>query len=259
MSDEIVLAGGGRNLVTLRDGIVYRQPAPWSESVIALLRHLEREGFEYSPRVVGTGFDTDGREMVRFIPGEFVHPGPWGDDAFPLLGQILCKLHQAAAGFVPPAQAQWRPWYGRGLGTHSVYGHCDTGSWNIVAEKGMPIALIDWEEAGPVDPLVELAQACWLNAQLFDDDIAAREGLGSPEARGRQMRMVLDGYGLARAERVGLVDLMRDFAILSADNEAVNGRMPKTTDTDMLGAVTWRARSAAWIVRNKDVLERAIL
>lgn len=259
MDEEVVLAGGGRNLVTLKDGIVYRKPAPWSESVISLLRHLEREGFAYSPRVVGTGFDDQGREMVRFIPGDFVHPGPWGEDAFPLIGQILRKLHEAAAGFVPPQGAQWRPWYGRGLGVHSAYGHCDTGSWNIVAAGGMPIALIDWEEAGPVDPLVELAQACWLNAQLFDDDIGAREGLGSPEARGRHVRLLLDGYGLARTQRAGLVGMIRDFAILSADNEAVTGRGPETTDSELLGAVTWRARSAAWVVRNRAVLERAIL
>jgi len=31
------------------------------------------------------------------------------------------------------------------------------------------VALIDGELAGPVDPLVELAQACWLNAKLDDD------------------------------------------------------------------------------------------
>jgi Ser/Thr protein kinase RdoA (MazF antagonist) len=259
MSDEVLLEGGGRNLVTLKDGVVYRKPAPWSASVMALLRHLEREGFDYAPRVVGSGFDAQGREMVRFIPGSFVHPGPWGEEAFPLLGQILRQLHEAAASFVPPEGAQWRPWYGRPLGVPSVFGHCDTGSWNIVAEGGMPIALIDWEEAGPVDPLVELAQACWLNAQLFDDDIADKQGLASPEARGRQMRLLLDGYGLARAERAGMVGLIRDFAILSADHEAVTGRGPETTDGDLLAAVTWRARSAAWVVRHRAVLERSIL
>jgi thiamine kinase-like enzyme len=56
-------------------------------------------------------------------------------------------------------------------------GHCDVAPWNIVARAGMPVALIDWEFAGPVDPLVELAQACWLNAKLHDDIVAEREGL----------------------------------------------------------------------------------
>ena len=41
------------------------------------------------------------------------------------------------------------------------------------------MALIDWETAGPADPMIELAQACWLNAKLFSDDVAEREGLPS--------------------------------------------------------------------------------
>ena len=69
----------------------------------------------------------------------------------------------------------------------------------------MPVALIDWEEAGPVDRDVELAQACWLNAQLHDDDVAERVELASPEARARHMRALLDGYGLDRVERESLV------------------------------------------------------
>ena len=85
-----------------------------------------------------------------------------------------------------------------------IIGHCDTGPWNIIAREGRPVALIDWEEAGPVDPLVELAQTCWLNAQLYDDDIAARDELGDAAARARDLRAIVDGYGLARARRDGL-------------------------------------------------------
>jgi hypothetical protein len=39
-----------------------------------------------------------------------------------------------------------------------VIGHCEVASWNVVARDGLPIALIDRETAGPVDPLAELAQ-----------------------------------------------------------------------------------------------------
>lgn len=54
--------------------------APWSSGVLAVLRHLEREGFPGAPRVVGDGID-DGYEAVRFIPGESPHPRAWDDDA----------------------------------------------------------------------------------------------------------------------------------------------------------------------------------
>ncbi len=185
MDDEVLLAGGGRSVMTRQGDQVLRPAAPWSHATIALLRHLEETGFEHAPRVVGSGFRPDGREVVTFIEGDFVHPGPWDDDALPLLGLMLAKLHAATRSFVSPRDASWRPWFGRTLGTATAIGHCDTGSWNVVCRDRQPVALIDWEQAGPVDPLVELAQACCLNAQLFDDDIAERQGLPSAEVRGR--------------------------------------------------------------------------
>ena len=258
-AEEISLLGGGRSDVARRGDVVFRKAAPWSATVLSFLKHLEREGFSYAPRVVGGGWSADGRETVSFVEGEFVHPGPWDDGAMPLLGQMLRQLHDAAASFVPLPGAVWRPWFGRELGTPNVIGHCDTGSWNIVAQNGRPVAFIDWEQAGPVDPIVELAQACWLNAQLFDDDLAEMQLLGSVEARARQMRMLLDGYGLARRERVEFVDVMRDFVVRCAANEVIEARVrPETDDASSLWAISWRTRSAGWIVRHKAVLERAL-
>lgn len=62
-------------------------------------------------------------------------------------------------------------------GPARVIGHCDVAPWNIVARDGLPVAFIDWETAGPVDPIVELAQLSWLNAKLHDDIVAGIEHL----------------------------------------------------------------------------------
>ncbi|MDB5537337.1 MAG: hypothetical protein JWQ65_2212 [Devosia sp.] len=158
-TDELSLVGG-RSTVTRLGDVVFRQAAPWSTTTAALLRHLEQEGFEYAPRLIGEGFDEHGREMLTFVEGESIHPSPWDDSALPVLGEMLRKLHIASASFVSPANALWRPWFGRDLGQPSVIGHCDTGAWNIIARERLPVAFIDWEEAGPVDPIIELAQAC---------------------------------------------------------------------------------------------------
>jgi len=257
--EEVVLAGGGRSLVTRRGDVVFRQGAPWSKTVLALLRQLEAEGFVEAPRVVGTGFDAAGREMLSFVEGASIHPGPWDDDALPVIGDMLRRLHEAAASFVVPEDAVWRPWFGRTMGGPSVIGHCDTGAWNIMAQARRPVGLIDWEVAGPVDPMVELAQAAWLNALLFDDDIAEREGLGPPEVRARQVVGLLDGYGLSRAERQGFVGLIIDFVVLNAANEAKEcAETPDIPAADAVAAMTWRTRSAGWLVRHRAVLERVI-
>lgn len=257
-STEISLVGG-RSTVTRLGDVVFRRAAPWSRTTVALLRHLETEGFAYAPRIIGTGFDEQGREKLTFVPGESPHPYPWGDDALPVIGAMLRQLHTATASFVPPPDAVWRPWFGRTLGQPSTIGHCDTGAWNIIAQDGKPIALIDWEEAGPVDPLVELAQAAWLNALLFDDDLAEKLGLGSPEARGRQVKLLLDGYQLPAAQRVGFMGRVRDFAMLNASNEISSNLSLEASDpAALLEAVIWRTRSAGWLVRHHDTLDAIV-
>ena len=82
----------------------------------ALLRHLEDAGFAAAPRLVGSGLDTDGREMVTFIDGEFTQPGPWSLDGAAAVGRMLRDLHRATRSFRPPPNAEWFPWHGRDLG-----------------------------------------------------------------------------------------------------------------------------------------------
>ena len=247
-------------MVSRRGAVVYRDAGPWTPAVHALLRHLENAGFSASPRVIGSGFDAQGRETLSYIEGDVVHPGPWSDPAAAAIGRMLRDLHNATVSFRAPEQARWRPWFGRALGgPKRVVGHCDTGPWNIIARDGTPVALIDWEAAGPVDPLVELAQACWLNAQLHDDDVAARAGLPEAAVRMRQVRLIADAYELATARRRELAATILEFAVHDAANEAIEaGVTPESVDAAPLWAIAWRARSAAWILRHRQLLERAL-
>lgn len=259
-------SGTAASKARLRDDVVLREAGPSSLAVIALLRHLQEVGFAGAPRPVGSGFATDGREALTYIEGSTPHPRAWDDEAVVSLGILLRDLHSATASFRPPPDARWKPWFARDLpGGHPVISHCDTGPWNVVAQKGIPIALIDWEYAGPVDAVWALAEAAWLNAQLHDDDIAERVGLPSAERRCRQIRLFLDGYGLAAAERVGFADKMIEFAVHDARSQAVQaGVTPETgmsideAGYPVLWAITWRARSASWMLRHRQMLERAL-
>ena len=258
-ADEVPLAGG-RTPVVRRGSVVHRKAGSWAPTVHLLLRHLETTGFAAAPTVIGTGFDDNGWETLSFIEGDVIHPRPWNDDGVVAIGTLLRRLHQATATFEAPSDAVWQPWFGRNLGTSErAYGHCDLGPWNTVARDGIPVAFIDWEVAGPVSPLVELAQACWLNAQLHDDDIAERIGLPSAERRARQVRLIADAYGLARRDRLPLVEAMIALAIHDAADQAVRaGVSPDTGDATSLWAITWRTRAAAWMLRNRSVLARAL-
>ncbi|MBT3272754.1 MAG: phosphotransferase [Spirochaetales bacterium] len=257
---ETELTGGGRTSVSRVGNVVHRETGIWASSVHQLLRHLERKGFQGAPRVVGSGFDNRGRETLTYIEGEMVFPGPWTEEALPVLGRLLRDLHRATDSFKVPDSAVWRPWFGRDLGKPPyVIGHCDMGPWNIITTDGIPSAVIDWEAAGPVDPLFELAQLCWLNAQLYDNDVAERVGLAPLIERARFARMILDGYGLSAERRKGLVDKLIEFAVSDAADQAIEADItPETKDGELLWGIAWRSRSAAWMMKNRRELENVI-
>jgi aminoglycoside phosphotransferase (APT) family kinase protein len=257
--EETPLAGGDRVAVFRRGYVVAREAGPWAPTVHALLRHLEDLGFEGAPRVVGSGFDEKGREILTYVEGEVVHPAPWSDHAIIALGRMLRQLHDATASFRVPDGAMWRPWFGREVGQPDIIGHCDAAPWNIVARNGEPVALIDWEFAGPVDRLTEIAMASWNNAQLYDDDVAAMNGLADAATRMRQVRLLADAYGLPTSERQRLAYRIIEFAAQSAANEVVEQEItPKTEHVPRVWGIAWQTRSVAWIIRNRLVLERAL-
>jgi hypothetical protein len=259
--EPIALAGGGRSIVHRQGNMVIRNPGPWTPAVHALLRHLQDVEFPAAPRLVGSGLSPDGREVLTFIDGEFTQPGPWSLEGAAALGSLLRHLHQATRSFRPPPEAVWFPWHGRDLGSPvKVIGHCDVAPWNIVAREGLPVALIDWETAGPVDPLVELAQLCWLNAKLHDDIVAQREHLPPLAERARQLAAMVDAYGLTVRQRRGFFDRVIEFAICDAAWEADDAAITPETATHpvALWAMAWRARSAAWMIRHRRTLEAAL-
>ncbi|MBV8083987.1 MAG: phosphotransferase, partial [Chloroflexi bacterium] len=152
----------------------------------------------------------------------------------------------------------WWPSVLREVGSgRRVIGHCDPGPWNILGREGLPVAFIDWECAGPVDPLLELAHAAWLNAQLHDDAIAAEVGLPPLAERAQHLRAVLDGYELARPRRRDFVDRMVNAAMcFLADN--ANEYQVGRTSTGPLWGFAWPSRSGAWMLQHRTMLENAL-
>lgn len=253
------LQGGERTVVLRRGDFVLREAGAWTPSVHALLRHLDAEGFDAAPRVVGGGFDEQGREVLTYVEGEVINPAPWTDAAMHRLGDLMRRLHQATRSFQPPVDAVWRPWFGRTLGSPDLIGHCDTAPWNIVSRAGLPVALIDWEAAGPVDHLTELAMIAWSNAQLYEDDVAAMNGLPEAAVRLRQVGLLADGYRLAAAERRLLAERIIAFAAESAANEVVEQAItPQTRHAPRVWGIAWQTRSVAWLIRNRRDLGRAL-
>jgi hypothetical protein len=245
-----------------RDGpLVLKEVGHWGPAVAALLRHLAAVGFDGAPRLAGSGFDAQGRVQLNYIEGDLQATGPWSLEATHAIGRLVRELHDAARTFDPPIGVSWYPWFGRDLGRGPrQIGHCDIAPWNIIVRDGQPVALIDWDFAGPVDPVVDFAQACWLNAKLFDDVVAERENLTSPPERAHQLRVMVDAYGLPARQRRNFMERIIEVAVCAAAWEADDsGLSPDATDHGRLWwALAWRARSAAWLIRHRRELEAAL-
>ncbi len=231
-----------------------------------LLTHLAECGFEAAPRPVDGGFAADGREQLTFEAGTSPQPLAWNDEAAWHIGVLLKRLHDATSTFAASEADVWKPWFARSLvGTTPVIGHGDLAPWNILAVAGKPTTLIDWDCAGPVDAVWELAQVAWLNAQLHDDDVAAINNLPDPTVRIEQCAAILDGYGLAAVDREGFVDKMIEFAIRSAKDEAKTYGVTEATPSPapdgfpVLWGVTWRTKAACWMLDHREQIQRTIM
>lgn len=190
---------------------MHRPTGPWTPTIHAYLRHLRAAGFTAGPEVLG--LDDSGREVLRYIPGE-----TWGDAIDPdepktalvtirpwpeatrsertvaEIGNMLAALHQAARGFRPSAPV-WRE-YEFPMRADEIVCNADTGPWNAVYRNGVPVALIDWDNAKPARPIDDLAAAAWHFVPLGPDHFLRASGFAEPFHTGRRLRVLCDAYGL---------------------------------------------------------------
>jgi hypothetical protein len=269
------LLGGGSSGARRVDGVVYRLARPWTTTVHKVLRFLEEQGFSGAPRVEGSGLSSDGFETLSYIEGDVVPPTGLSEKSAFAVGALLRSAHDTLRNFTPSGDEVWMPWWGRSLpGDDWIIGHCDVAPWNLVCRDGAPIALVDWDSCGPVALLWELAHAIWLNSQLFDEDVAGSHGLPSVRERLILARLICDGYGVPFRERKQLPDAMIEVAMRTAAQEAVDSGVTEFgyspvkygllgggepfSGHELTWAMTWRIRSARWLLDNRSALATAL-
>jgi hypothetical protein len=216
-NNEVPLAGGDVTDGVVRVGDTVRRPrGPWSSAVASYLRHLEQVGFDGAPRFFG--IDAQGRDILEFMTGE-VPSQPvretWAATAAALLGvaELLLRLHQASASFVPPPAAIW---FGDDLRVDlpsdlppepapNVVSHFDVTPQNVVFRDGLPVALIDFDLARPGNRLRDVVNTAmwWVPlCPAVDRDPALAPG--DVPAR---LAAFVDAYGLDADERRAFCDL----------------------------------------------------
>lgn len=163
----------------------------------ALLRHLERAGFEGAPRALG--FDEQGREMLTYLPGEVIGSRiPWPEWAFTdrtlvQVGQWLRRLHDATADFSPPEDQRW---FALGpMRPGMVVGHQDAAPYNAVVNADGLVGFFDWDTAGPSTRELDLAFSALSWVPLYTRGAARHFGFDAFDDRSRRLHLLLDAYG----------------------------------------------------------------
>lgn len=102
---ELMPAGDVTDGVVRVGGTIRRPHQPQSLAVAGYLDWLEDAGFAGSPRFLGR--DTEGRDVLTFVPGQCAGaaPEPWAqsEELLVSVAQLVRRLHTASAGFVPMA------------------------------------------------------------------------------------------------------------------------------------------------------------
>lgn len=183
---EQPLAGGRATRGVVRVGDTVRRP-PRDNAAFAraLLRHLEDAAPGLAPAFLGQ--DAQGRDMLGWIAGD-VEPSlrDYDDAAVIAAARLLRRLHDATRGTALAGESE-------------VACHFDCGPYNAIFRDGLPVAWIDFDMAAPGRAIDDLAYLLWMWS------ISSQANRAPLAAQCRQAALAARHYGLASAERAGLV------------------------------------------------------
>jgi Ser/Thr protein kinase RdoA (MazF antagonist) len=270
---EIVLPKGDVTEGVVRvAGTVRRPRQRQSLAVAGYLDHLERVGFDASPRYLGA--DARGRDVLSYVDGQVPGDPPesWaaGTVVLASVGQLLRRLHEASTGygaergFAAPDGSVWS----RDLVQVDVpaddpapelISHLDVTPQNVVFRDRHAVGLIDFDLAGPTTRLLDAYNTAmhWIPLRPLRDVWPTWDGIDQPT----RLRVFADACGLTAEQRA----VLPDFGVARAD--LTWARMKAAAETLGGGwARMWREgvgdairRRQSWLAASKDELLAALL
>ena len=265
--DEQVLAEGGVTRVVRVDDTVRRPVRPFTATVQAFRRHLWAQGVDFVPEPLG--YDDRGREVLRFVPGDVpVEPLPdWATHEAVLaeLARLIRRLHDAADGWVAPADAVWGSIPGVPpvelpplFDAPDLVSHQDYCPGNVVFREGLPKALIDFDLARPTTRVADCVNALYWWVPLLHplDRPPALEGADA----GQRARVFADAYGMSREQRARVLPV----AVQRASNAHISMRAAAEVDPVFRrwwdeGVKDRMPRAEAWLRAEGAALEAALM
>lgn len=222
--NEAPLSGGRVTQGVVRVGNTVRRPRkPNSELVRVLLGRFEELGLELAPRYLGV--DDQGREMFSYLDGEVPDEldAAFSDATVVAAARLIRRFHDATDGSQ----------LAEGL---EVVCHNDLSPCNTVFRDGVPVALIDFDNAAPGKRLDDLGYALflWLNIGTDGPD---------PSEQRRRINVFCGAYGL-----------LADARLVAAIVSAVTASIERLNREARLADVQWWQRQLGWVERQRGML-----
>jgi Ser/Thr protein kinase RdoA (MazF antagonist) len=197
-------------------------------------------------------------------------PEPWActDGVLAAVGRFVRRLHEASAGFEPPAGARW---FGTDRvielppdvpplfdGPPELVSHSDLTPQNVVFRDGEPAGLIDFDLTRPTIRLADVVNAAIHWVPLTDPVDRAAVYAGTDAAA--RLRILVDAYGLDPAQRAGFLPLARRGALrgwhnMKANAEQRGGGWQRMWEEGVGDIIR---RRGAWLDREATALEAAL-
>ena len=116
----------------------------------------------------------------------------------------------------------------------------------------MPVAFIDWDAAGPVDPLVDLAAAAWEFVPLTPPERPREAGFDPLPDVASRLRLFVDAYGISN--RQAILPALQPCRLLAAERV----KYAPMTGAGAADALEHHARERRWLETVIPDLDRGL-
>ena len=222
--NEIPFSGGRITLGVVRIEDTVRRPRRSNAVLVrALLDRLEHLGLEVAPSY--RGIDEQGREIFSYLDGDVPDEldASLSDPTLVAAARLIRCFHDATAGS-PLA------------GTCEVVCHGDLSPCNAVFRAGLPVALIDFDNAAPGRRLDDLGYALFLWLNIGTDG-------PEPSEQARRIRIFCEAYGVPAGP-----------GIVAAIRSAVAANIERLGERGRLADVEWWQAQLGWVEENGSAL-----